>query len=352
MSTVPSTEESFAKVYEQIPTSHYLIDNRKGPYYTGDYKIGLNLYSFNHNLNSWLQGSTEGAPPVDTMQLIRFAKEAGFDSLDITAYYIPGYQKFAMPTKPDEEILEYARNMKRLSDELGIAISCTGVKNDFADPSDERRALDVKHVKYWIDVAVAMGAPLMRVFSAEIPNDLLSSDWETIAKQRIVPALRECAEYGAAKGVKIGMQNHGDMTSTADQVIRILQWVDHPNLGVVNDMGSYRRFQAKTGEGYDWYDDIEAVFPYSLGFQLKTKPAGPNTETLTDLEQFFTRLRYSNYRGYIPIETLWGDADKNHPKHLSDPPYDQITDFLALIRAASESTKVKMPSSIDPTSAV
>jgi sugar phosphate isomerase/epimerase len=154
-----------------------------------------------------------------------------------------------------------------------------------------------------------------------------------------VPALRECAEYGAAKGIKIGMQNHGDMTSTADQVIRILQWVDHPNLGVVNDTGCYKKFQAKTGEDYDWYDDIEAVVPYTFNFQVKRKPAGPDTEELTDLEEFFTRLRYSNYRGYIPLETLWVNADTNHPKYLSEPPYDQISDFLALIRAASENTK-------------
>lgn len=339
MNIEKSTENASNEVYQQIPTNHYLKNVRNESYYTGDYKLGLNFYSFSHNLMSWLQGSTDGAPPVDTMQLIRYAKEAGFESVDVTAYYIPGYENFTLPTKPVEEIFTYVRNIKKLADELGIAISGTGIKNDFADPSDERRALDVERVKYWIDVAVEMGAPVIRVFNGEIPQDLHSSDWETIAKERIVPALRECAEYGATKGIKIGMQNHGDMTSTADQVIRILQWVDHPNLGVVNDTGCYKTFLAKTGEDYDWYDDIEAVIPYTYNFQVKRKPAGPNTEELTDLEEFFTRLRYSNYRGYIPLETLWVNADTNHPKYLSEPPYDQVSDFLALIKSASESTK-------------
>lgn len=119
---------------------------------------------------SWLQGSTDGAPPVDTIQLIRYAKEAGFDSVDVTAYYIPGYENFTLPTKPVEEIFTYVRNIKKLADELGIAISGTGIKNDFADPSDERRTLDVERVKYWIDVAVEMGAPVIRVFNGEIPK--------------------------------------------------------------------------------------------------------------------------------------------------------------------------------------
>ncbi|MCR8633417.1 sugar phosphate isomerase/epimerase family protein [Paenibacillus radicis (ex Xue et al. 2023)] len=339
MSIVHTNEEPSSQVYEQIPTSHYLVDSRKGPYYTGDFKMGLNFYSFSHNLSSWVNGSTDGAPPIDTMEVIRFAKEAGFDAVDITSYYIPGYDNYTMPTRSDEEIFEYARSIKKLCEELGIAISGTGVKNDFADPSDERRALDVKRVKYWIDVAAVMGAPVMRVFNGAVPEDIKDSNWETIARERIVPALRECAEYGAEKGVIIGMQNHGDMVCTADQVIRILNWVDHPNVGLINDSGFFKKFLECTGEGYAWYDDIEAVLPYTVNFQVKRKPAGANTDILVDLEELFTRIRYSNYRGYIPLETLWVNGDKDHPKDLSEPPFEQIKDFLGKMKAASESTK-------------
>ncbi|WP_165972215.1 sugar phosphate isomerase/epimerase family protein [Paenibacillus piri] len=329
------------RIYEQVPTSHYLKDIRKDTYYTGDFKLGLNFYSFSHNLASWVKGNTDGAPPIDTMGVIRFAKEAGFDAVDITAYYIPGYDNFTMPTKPDEEIYAYARDVKKLCEQLGIAISGTGVKNDFADPNDERRALDVKRVKYWIDVAAEMGAPVMRVFNGDVPKDIQDSDWETIAKTRIVPALRECAEYGAKKGVVVGMQNHGDMVCTADQVIKILKWVDHPNIGLINDTGFFKTFRSRTGEGYSWYDDIEAVLPYTVNFQVKKKPAGANTEIPIDLEELFTRIRYSDYRGYIPLETLWVNGDANHPKDLAEPPFDQVRDFLNKMKAASESTKLQ-----------
>ncbi|MBW7455011.1 sugar phosphate isomerase/epimerase family protein [Paenibacillus sepulcri] len=341
MSNVQINEQSLTKVYEQIPTSHYLTECHKGPYYTGDYKLGLNLYSFSHNLFSWLQGKTDGAPPVDTMSLIRYAKEAGFDSVDITCYFIPGYENFTLPSRPDEEIYEYARTIRKLCDELGLEISGTGIKNDFADPSAERRAMDIERIKYWMDVAVVMGAPVMRVFNGEIPADILSTDWEAVAKERIVPALIECAEYGAQRGIRIGMQNHGDITSTADQVIRILQWANLPNLGVVNDTGCYKTFGAPTGEGYAWYDDIEAVLPYTYNFQVKKLPGGLHTETVTDLDELFTRIRFSGYRGHIPLETIWANSDANHPKALSGPPYDQVRGFLEQIRAAMNRTKVQ-----------
>jgi hypothetical protein len=312
---------------------------QKKEYFTGDFKIGLNFYSFSHNLNSWVNGNSNGAPPIDTIDVIRFAKEAGFDAVDITAYYIPGYHNFTMPTKPDEEIYEYARNIKRLCDELDIEISGTGVKNDFADPDAGRRALDVKRAKYWIDVAAVMGAPVMRLFTGQIPKDIEEFGWETISKERIVPALRECAEYAEGKGVVIGMQNHGDMASTADQVIQLLGWVNHPNIGVITDTGFFKPFQAPNGIGYDWYSDIESVLPYTVNFQVKRKTAGANTDVLVDLDELFTRIRHSNYRGYIPLETLWVPGDQDHPANLEEPPYEQVRDFLNKIKAASERTK-------------
>ncbi|WNR43020.1 sugar phosphate isomerase/epimerase family protein [Paenibacillus roseipurpureus] len=340
MTQAEINELSLAQVYKQIPTKHYLEKQPRGEYYTGDYKLGVNLYSFSHNLFSWLKGGGP-VPPADTLSLIRFCKEIGCDCVDITSYFIPGYENFTMPSKPDQEIYAYAESIRKLSEELGIEISGTGVKNDFADPDAERRALDVKRIKYWIDVAAAMGAPVMRVFNGEIPKDILTTDWETIAKERIVPALMECADYGASKGIRIGMQNHADITSTADQVIRILEWANHPNLGVVNDTGCYKTFGAKTGDGYAWYDDIEAVLPYTYNFQIKRLPAGLNTEALTELDELFTRIRYSNYRGYVPLETIWSNSDPLHPGKLSEPPYEQVRVFFDEIKEAMLRTMVQ-----------
>jgi sugar phosphate isomerase/epimerase len=241
--------------------------------------------------------------------------------------------------------MQYARNIRAYCEQLGIEISGTGVQNDFADPNDARRALDLQRIKYWIDVAAVMGAPVIRVFSGLVPRDILRLGWEAIARDRIAPALRECAEYGATKGVKIGLQNHGDMTATADQIIRIIQWVDHPNIGIVNDTGYFRKFRAPTGIGYDWYADIEAVLPYTVNFQVKKKPAGQETDIPIDLEKLFTAIRYSSYRGYIPVELLWYPGDPGHPRNLPEPPYEEIRDFLSKVRAAAESTKRTGPGS-------
>ncbi|GAA2107008.1 sugar phosphate isomerase/epimerase [Actinomadura alba] len=315
-------------------------------YFEGDYKVSLNLYSFNVNLNAWLKGR-KGAPPIDTLQAIRFAKEAGFDAVDVTAYYIPGYDNNTMPTKPRDEIMQYAREIKELCRELGLEISGTGAQNDFADPDDAVRALDVERLKFWIDVAAEMGAPVMRVFSGVVPNDIDQLGWETIARNRIVPPLRELADYGAARGVRIGLQNHGDMTATADQTIQILRWVDSPNIGIIDDTGYFRPFRSTTGLGYDWYRDIAKVLPYSNNFQVKKKPAGAENDVLMDLDRLFTDVRLSAYRGYIPLELLWTKDEPTNPKGLTEPPYDQISEFLGKARASLARTKTEPFEAID-----
>src|SRR6201987_3311406 len=111
-------------------------------------KLGLNAYSFNGPL---LAGSMTLADAVD------FCAKQGVDALDATGYYFPGY-----PNAPTDE---YIYNLKRLAFVNGVAISGTGVRNDFAvaDPTSRRK--DVQMVKDWIVVASKLGAPVIRVFS-------------------------------------------------------------------------------------------------------------------------------------------------------------------------------------------
>jgi Xylose isomerase-like TIM barrel len=188
-----------------------------------------------------------------------------------------------------------------------------------------------------------MGAPVIRMFSGVVPPDINTLGWETVARQRVVPALREVADYGAAKGVAIGVQNHGDMTATAAQTIELLSWVGSENIGIVDDTGYFRPFRYTTGLNYDWYADMLEVLPHSVGYLLKRKPAGAEHDVLMDLDKAFTDLRYSDYRGHISMELLWVRGDPGYPRDLTEPPFAQVSDFLAQIKAALARTKARGP---------
>ena len=308
-------------------------------YFGGSYTPSLELYSFNLNLNSAIKGGGKGAPPITTIDAIKWAASAGFHAVDITSYYLPGYNTYTMPTVPTAQIMAYADQIRALTHQLGLAISGTGVFNDFADPDAARRALDVQRVEFWTDVAARMGAPVMRVFSGKVPADINTYGWATVTKTRIVPALQQVTAYAATRGVKIVLQNHGDMTATADQTIQMLRWVDNPNISIIDDTGYFRPFQAPTGLNYDWYRDIAKVLSFSDSIQVKQKPAGEGTAIPMDLDRLFTDMRLTGYRGFIPLELLWVASDPGYPKNLPVPPFDQITVFKAQVDAAIAQTR-------------
>ncbi|WP_187274374.1 cadherin-like beta sandwich domain-containing protein [Paenibacillus sp. N3.4] len=319
----------------------YLRVDQPVPYYDGDYKLSLNMYTLNMNINSWLQGRTSPVP-MTTLEGIKWAHDNGFDAVDVTCYYIPGYSNTAMPTPEQQvEIHKYAKQIKDLSSSLGIAISGTGIQNNFADPNQLRRDVDIERIKFWIQIAAEMGAPVIRVFSGPPPVDITRTGWAAITQDRIAPAIQQVADFAAANypSVQIGVQNHGDMLATANQVLQLVKWINRSNVGVVNDTGYYRDFMNTDATQYDWYKDISLILPYSNNFQVKKKPAGAETSELMDLNKLFGIIRNSPYRGYIPVELLWLPNDDGYPGKLNTPPYDETKAFLQSMRTAMKDTK-------------
>lgn len=312
-----------------------------GEYYTGDFKLSLNLYTFNMNLNAWLNGSSS-VPQLSTLDAIRWAAGAGFDAVDVTCYYIPGYSNTEMPTRPEAEVLDFARRIRTLCAELGIAVSGTGLQNNFADPNEQRRKTDVERIKFWIKVAAEMGAPVIRIFAGPPPADIRREGWEKIVRERMVPHIRQVARWAKEHypDVRIGLQNHGGMLATANQVIQTLRWIDCDNVGIINDTGFYRDFLSTDATHYDWYRDIALVLPYSNNFQIKKKPAGAETREAMDLVRLIRDIRKSPYRGYLPVELLWVSKDEGYPGNLDTPPYNETLRFVDRLKQAIEQTEI------------
>src|ERR1035438_8711111 len=143
-------------------------------------KLGLNAYSFDAPLR---QGS------MTLTDAVHFCAKHGVDALDATGYYFPGY-----PAAPPDEFIY---NLKRAAFVNGVAISGTGVRNDFAVADPAARKNDVQMVKDWIVVASKLGAPVIRVFSGRERPSGHSFD-EVLAW--MVADFKECAAFGQQHG--------------------------------------------------------------------------------------------------------------------------------------------------------
>lgn len=272
-------------------------------------KVALNAYSFSGILNNYVQDK-----PGDKMSLfdlIDFCAVHDIEALDVTGYFFLGY-----PAVPSDE---YIYAVKQYAHKRGVDISGTGIRNNFAHPDPARRAADVKHCKEWIDVASKLGAPVIRVFSGPVPTGY-EEKWEEAAGW-VIECLRECAEYAATKGVLVGVQNHGDMLRTADQVIYVLERVGSPWAGTILDTGYFLTD--------DPYEDMEKVLPYTVNWQVKESAFGKNSDVRIDLKRIMKMVRRHDYRGYLPIETL-------APSKQGAKPYDPYTLVPAFAREVQQ----------------
>lgn len=260
-------------------------------------RLSCNLYSFNAALRS-------GA--MSLKQAITYCAELGFDAVDPTGYYFSSY-----PAPPsDAEIF----GVKQHAFLLGLDISGTGVRNDFAVPDRAKREADVAHVRRWIEVAAKLGAPVLRVFAGlehvGAPDRATTMGW-------VVDGIQACVEEGERRGVMIVYQNHWDALRTADEALELRQRIPSRWFGLNVDIGSLR--------SADPYAEIATLAPHAYTWQLKELVYPNDRPQPTDVARVLRIIREARYRGYVPIETL-GEGD----------PKQKVRAFLARVREALE----------------
>lgn len=239
-------------------------------------KMSLNAFSFNGPLMD---------KKMNLDDLLETCSEIGFDGVDITGYYFPGY-----PSVPPDD---YLFHIKRKAFRLGLDISGTGVRNDFTDPDKNKRREHVTLVKNWIEAASKLGAPVVRIFAGTQNPKGYTREQIT---EWMLDDIKECLEYGKKNGVIVAIQNHNDFIQTADQAISMIEKVNSEWFGLILDTGSYRL--------HDPYAEIAKSAKYAVNWQIKENIFINGTEQEADINKLIELVKASGYRGYIPIETL------------------------------------------------
>jgi sugar phosphate isomerase/epimerase len=272
----------------------------------GMLKLSLNGYSFNGLLMDGLAGKPGG---ISLFDVFAFCAKNDFAAVDPTGYYFPGY--------PEVPARDYINKLKRHAHRLGLEISGTGIRNDFAQLDAAKRAADVARARAWIEAASELGAPVLRVFAGAVPKGY-EQRWDEVAAW-MIDAIGECAEHGRKHGIVVGVQNHGDMLQSAPECIKVLKAVNSEWCGLIADTGNMLTA--------DPYADIAAVVPYAVNWQLKESIRGNDPTQPADIPRICRLIREGGYRGYVPIETLV----------YKDVPYDPLVvvpAFARKVRAA------------------
>jgi sugar phosphate isomerase/epimerase len=238
-------------------------------------KLSIAAYSY----RDYLTGKK--SPKLNLFEFVELAADMGLDGVEPTSYYFP----------PDVT-LDYLNRLKLHAFTLGLDISGTAVGNNFCLPPGANRDEQITLVERWIDRAAELDAPVIRIFAGNVSRGTSEEQAVTWAIEGINAVL----PHAAKKGIVLALENHGGITSTPEQIFKLVKAIDSPNFGVNLDTGNFR--------GSDPYAEIAQLAPYAMNVQVKTeiKRSGAKSNEEADLSRIIGILREARYSGYVVLE--------------------------------------------------
>jgi len=252
------------------------------------FKISLAGYSFRDYLDK------PGKPgKMSLFDMVDLGARIGLDAIEPTSYYF---------LRTDDAFIY---ELKRRTFLAGLEISGTPIRNNFCLPPGPKLDQEIAHVRTWVDHCVKLGSPAIRIFAGKPPKD--------IPRPQVFPnavnAMKNACAYAGSKGIFLAIENHGYLTETADDLLRLLDAVGSDWLGINLDTGNFRG---------DPYANIAKAAPRAVTCQVKTMVHNPatNQREPADFARIVQILRGAGYRGYLTLEYEGDDPHREVPIYI------------------------------------
>ena len=194
-------------------------------------KLGISSYSYWHFRD----------PKVSIEAVIDKTARLGVEGVDI------------LHRQMDSEDNGYLQKLKRHAFTNGVDLICLSIHQDFVDPDPVVRNKHIEHTKKCIDLAYRMGIPCIRLNSGRW-GTIKSFDklMELRGKEPLLPgytlddgfkwcidSIEKCLPKAAECGVMLALENHWGLTRTPEGLLRIVNAIDSPWLGLLMDTGNF-----------------------------------------------------------------------------------------------------------------
>ncbi len=219
--------------------------------------------------------------------LILKTVELGIDAVDMTVYYLKS-------TDPD-----YLDSLRHLAYKNAVAFSGAACNATMVKTDAAKRAEVLGQIMKWVDVTDRLGASHLRIFAGDLPAGVTTQqaiDWS-------VETMKAGCDYSAKKGIMLGIEDHGNITSSADVCLEIMQRVNSPYAGINLDITHFIPTPAQ-----DAYAQIAACIPYATVSHIRDhwddgKPL--------DMERIWKLYADAGHKGYMAVEYS--------PEEVSEP---------------------------------
>ena len=166
------------------------------------------------------------------------------------------------------------------------------VRASLYDPDSARRDKAIAGSRKWVDVAVAIGSPSIRVH-------IQGARGATPDVGRASESLKQVAEYGAAKNVMINLENDDLDTEDAFFLVKVIDTVASPWLRGLPDFGNS---MMKGDEDFN-YRAMEAMFRHAYNIShVKDSEVDNGKVFRVSMAKTFAIAKAAGYRGYFSME--------------------------------------------------
>jgi len=256
-------------------------------------KLGLSTYSYWHFR----------PPKVSIETVIDRAAELGVEGVDIL------HRQMDLPEKEplDAAGRAYLRKLKRHAFINGVDLICVSTHQNFVSPKPEEIDKNVEHTKKCIEIAYQLGVPSIRIntgrwntvdFDTLMANrgiePVLAGHTEEEGFKWCIDAIQRCLPKAEECGVILALENHWGLARTPEGLLRIINAIPSPWLGVLMDTGNFLE---------DPYVKLKQIAAKTVFVQAKTYFGGGEWYTLElDYKRIGRILAEVNYSGYISLE--------------------------------------------------
>lgn len=182
---------------------------------------------------------------------------------------------------------------------------------NLADPNDEHRKASIKLCKGWVDTTAYLGAPSMRVNSGH-------GEMEPC-----VSAIKEVNAYAKSKGLILLVENHGGISASPDDLLKLHAAVGSPNFRILADFANWP-------PNVDIQEALKKIYPHTHLISAKTKEFNEMGEHISfDFDRCVRLAEASGFKGIYSAEQ-W--AAKNNPTNFEKASDWMIEHLKANIR--------------------
>jgi sugar phosphate isomerase/epimerase len=170
------------------------------------------------------------------------------------------------------------------------------------DPDAGKRALAVEDGKKWIDVAIALDCPSVRLNISGAKGVKPGLDQSVALTGEGLGAI---AQYGASKNVVVNLENDDPEVEDAFFIVKVIDRVNSPWLRALPD---FCNSMLKGDEKFN-YDAVTAMFQRAYNIaHLKDSEVDNGKVYRVDLARTFAIAKASGFKGYYSAE-FEGEGD-------------------------------------------